>query len=435
MKLLGSMDIKENELNIGGISTIDLAKEFKTPLYVVDEKLVRENCVRFYKAFRCEEDSNRVAYAGKAFLTMGMCQIINNEGLYLDVVSAGELFTAQKSGFPMERIYFHGNNKTLEEIEMGISLNIGRFVVDNFQEIELINERAKKQNKIQKISLRITPGIEAHTHEYIKTGQLDSKFGFVILEDNALNAVKACIELSNIELTGLHCHIGSQIFDTMPYEDAVDIMFDLVMDIKEKLNYQIKELDLGGGFGIYYKNGDSPRPLEEFCEIILKAASKKCKKLNIKVPILVIEPGRSIIGNAGTTLYTVGAIKEVPGIRKYVAVDGGMTDNIRPALYNADYECIIANKVNSKATETVTIAGKCCESGDILLNEVELPQAEAGDILAVLTTGAYGYSMASNYNKIPKPAVVLVNNGKAQLMCRRQSFEELIMNEIRITSP
>lgn len=430
MKLFGSMEIKDEQLYVGGISTVKLAEEYGTPLYVMDEQLIRDNCRRYYESFRAKEGINRVAYAGKAFLTIAMCQIIAEEGLCLDVVSGGELYTAYKANFPMEKIYFHGNNKTVEEIEMGIKLGVGRFVADNFYEIEKINEIAKKYNKMQKILLRITPGIEAHTHEYIKTGQIDSKFGFTLLENQTIKAVEKANSLSNIELMGFHCHIGSQIFDIQPYRDEVNIMMALIKDIKEEVGYEIKELDLGGGFGIYYEEGDDPREVEEFCEAILEEANKKAEELNMKLPILTIEPGRSIVGNAGMTLYTIGSIKEIPEVRKYVAVDGGMTDNIRPALYNAQYECAIANRINSSDKEKVTISGKCCESGDILLNNVEIPEAKSGDILAVLTTGAYGYSMSSNYNKIPRAAVVLAGDGKVKVICRRQSYEDLLSNEL-----
>lgn len=432
MKLVGTMEIKDNTLYIGGISTMDLVKEYGTPLYVIDEDLVRSQCRRYYKSFKVEENKNKVAYAGKAFLTLAMCQIVNSEALCLDVVSGGELYTAWKSGFFMDKVYFHGNNKTLEEIEMGISLGVGRFVVDNMYEIEKINAIAKAKNKIQKILLRVTPGIEAHTHEYIKTGQIDSKFGFTILNDKIIDVVKKVIKFSNVELVGLHCHIGSQIFDTKPYEEEVEIMLSIIKNINYETGYEIKELDLGGGFGIYYKKGDTPKKVEEFCQVILDKAESASKELQLKLPSLVIEPGRSIVGSAGITLYTIGSIKEIPDIRKYVAVDGGMSDNIRPALYNAEYECIIANKVESSIKETVTISGKCCESGDILLNNVEISEAKSGDVLAVLTTGAYGYSMSNNYNKIPKPAVVMVKDGISSLICRRQTFEELIENELMI---
>ncbi len=432
MKLFGTMDIKKEELCIGGVSSTHLCENFGTPLYVIDEQLLREKCKKYYKAFELEKGTNKVAYAGKAFLTIAMCQVINQEGLNLDVVSGGELFTAYKSDFPMEKVLFHGNNKTIEEIKMGIELKVGIFVVDNFYEIEKINEIAKENNRIQKIFLRITPGIEAHTHEYIKTGQIDSKFGFNLINDDVLNAVKQSIELPNIELQGLHAHIGSQIFEIKPYKDEVDVMLQLIKDIKEKTGYEIKELDLGGGFGIFYKEGDEPKKIEDFCYIILKRAEEKAKELKMNLPSLIIEPGRSIIGNAGTTLYTIGSIKNIQGVRKYVSVDGGMTDNIRPALYQAEYKCTIANKMNDTCCERVTIAGKCCESGDILLKDVDIPKSVSGDILAVASTGAYGYSMCSNYNKIPKPAVVFVSDGNAKLICKRQTYEEIIENEIKL---
>lgn len=430
MELFGTSEIKNNELYIGGISTVELAKKYGTPLYVIDEAFVRRKCKRYFKSFKVKERGNRVAYAGKAFLILAMCQLINEEGLCLDVVSGGELYTAIKAGFPLSKVYFHGNNKTLEEIDMGIKNEVGRFVVDNFYEIEKINEIAAKYNKVQKILLRVTPGIEAHTHEYIKTGQIDSKFGFTILNDNTLNAVKKSIELPNIELVGLHCHIGSQIFDIKPYEDAAEIMMSLIANIKKDLGYELKELDLGGGFGIHYRSGDNPKSIEDFCSAIINKVDEMAENLNINIPILTIEPGRSIIGKAGTTLYTVGSIKEIPQIRKYVSVDGGMTDNIRPALYKAEYECIIANRVEDDLKEKVTISGKCCESGDILLNDVNIPKVKSGDILAVLSTGAYGYSMSSNYNKIPKAAVVFVKDGKSRLVCKRQSYEDIINNEL-----
>lgn len=432
MKLFGTMEVRDNVLYVGGVSTLELAKEYGTPLYVIDEALVRNQCREYIKAFNALSGGNRVAYAGKAFLTVAMCQIIKEEGLYLDVVSGGELYTAYKSGFPMERIYFHGNNKTLDEIDMGVKFGVGRFVVDNFYEIEKIDEVAKKYNKVQQVLLRITPGIEAHTHDYIKTGQIDSKFGFTILNNKTLDAVKRAIALPNIELKGLHSHIGSQIFELQPFIDEVDIMLSLMKNIKEATGYKLEELDLGGGFGIYYKKGDAPKETHEYCEAIIKTADAKAKELGMELPTLIIEPGRSIVGNSGCTLYTVGSIKEIPDVRKYVAVDGGMTDNIRPALYNAEYECIIGNRVASEDRETVTISGKCCESGDILLNDVEISSAVSGDVLVVLSTGAYGYSMSSNYNKIPKAAVVLVSDNKAKVICKRQSYEDLIKGELSI---
>jgi len=430
VRFFGNIVAENNRLNIAGVSTQDLAEQYGTPLYVMDEQLMRDNCRRFSSAFIGEEDLNKVAYAGKAFLTIAMCEIIKSEGLYLDVVSGGELYTAYKADFPLKKVYFHGNNKTVDEIEMAIELRVGTFVVDNLHEMDIINEKAKEKGIIQRVLLRITPGIEAHTHDYIKTGQIDSKFGFTILNNELEGVIKTALSLSNIRLAGLHCHIGSQIFEVEPYRDAVGIMMSLIENIKEKFNYDIEELDLGGGFGVYYNKGDDPRKIEEFCSVILEEAKIKCKEYGINAPILVIEPGRSIVANAGITLYTVGAIKDIPAVRKYVAVDGGMTDNIRPALYNSEYQCLLANRISGPCTEVVTIAGKCCESGDILLESVILPMVNSGDLMAVLSTGAYGYSMSSNYNKIPKAAVVLVSEGKHKLICKRQTYKEMISNEV-----
>ncbi|WP_419748735.1 diaminopimelate decarboxylase [Clostridium perfringens] len=429
MKLFGSMKVEGNELYVGGVKASALSKEYGTPLYVIDEELVRSNCRRYYNAMKCEERGNRVTYAGKAFINMSMCNLVNEENLYLDVVSGGELYTAYKAGFPLERIYFHGNNKSDYEIDLGVRLGIGRFIVDNIHELEVLNSIAQEYGRVQKVYLRITPGVEAHTHEYIKTGQLDSKFGFHVIGDTVYDAIKRAMELEYIELNGLHCHIGSQIFDLEPFEDTTEIMLNLINDIKETLGYEIKELDLGGGFGIYYTEGDKPKEIEEYCSVIINKADEICRKLNMNVPILSIEPGRSIVGNAVLTLYTVGAIKEIPNIRKYVSVDGGMSDNIRPALYSANYESLIANRVFDNSKEIVTVAGKCCESGDVLLNSIEMPRMETGDILAIMSTGAYGHSMANNYNRIPKAAVVSVSNGISKVMCKRETYEDLLRNE------
>ncbi|MCX0378672.1 diaminopimelate decarboxylase [Clostridium perfringens] len=429
MKLFGSMKVEGNELYVGGVKASALSKEYGTPLYVIDEELLRSNCRRYYNAMKCEERGNRVTYAGKAFINMSMCNLVNEENLYLDVVSGGELYTAYKAGFPLERIYFHGNNKSDYEIDLGVRLGIGRFIVDNIHELEVLNSIAQEYGRVQKVYLRITPGVEAHTHEYIKTGQLDSKFGFPVIGDTVYDAIKRAMELEYIELNGLHCHIGSQIFDLEPFQDTTEIMLNLINDIKEKLGYEIKELDLGGGFGIYYTEGDKPKEIEEYCSVIINKADEICRKLNMNVPILSIEPGRSIVGNAGLTLYTVGAIKEIPNIRKYVSVDGGMSDNIRPALYSANYESLIANRVFDNSKEIVTVAGKCCESGDVLLNSIEMPRMETGDILAIMSTGAYGHSMANNYNRIPKAAVVSVSNGISKVMCKRETYEDLLRNE------
>lgn len=430
MKLLGNMKVENNELTIGRVKTTELADKFGTPLYIMDEALIRNNCRRYRESFRCNEGKNRVAYAGKAFLTLYMCKIVEESGMYLDVVSAGELYTAHKAAFPMERVLFHGNNKTLDEIEMGVKYGVGTFVVDNFYEIENLNEIAKKYDVKQRIYLRVAPGIEAHTHDYIKTGQIDSKFGFTPDKEVLSDVINKAEDMSNIDLAGLHCHIGSQIFETEPYVEAAKIMLNLIKKIKMHIGFEIKELDLGGGFGIYYTDEDAPKPIEDYTTAILETVDEFCSENNMSVPALTIEPGRSIVGNAGTTLYTAGAIKDIPNIRKYVSVDGGMSDNIRPSLYNAKYECAVANNVISEDREVITLAGKCCESGDILIESIELPSIKSGDLIAITTTGAYGYSMSSNYNKNPRPAVVMVANGESKLICKRETYEEIIENEI-----
>ena len=427
MKLFGAMEIESNELCIGGISCSDLVKEFGSPLYVMDENLLISTCKSYYDNFKCKENHNRVAYAGKAFLTKAMCKLVNEQGLYLDVVSGGELFTAYKAGFPLNKVYFHGNNKSRGEIELGVKLGVGRFVVDNLDEMKMLNEEAGKNNIKQDIYLRLTPGIEAHTHDYIKTGQIDSKFGFAPVGETIMNAVKLALDCENLNLKGLHCHIGSQIFETEPYKDAVEIMMNFMKEIKDQTGHIIPELDLGGGFGIHYTDEDKPK---EYCEVILNKVDEVCSRLNIERPILTIEPGRSIVGNAGITLYTIGAIKNIEGVRTYVSVDGGMTDNIRPALYGAKYEMAIANKIDEKANTRVAIAGKCCESGDIFIEDICIQKPEIGDILAVFSTGAYGFSMSSNYNKNPKAPVVFIKDGVVRLVSKRQSYEELLELEV-----
>lgn len=432
MKLHGSMEIKNDDLYIGGVKTLDLVEKYKTPLYVFDEELIRNNCREYIKSFKVNENGNKVAYAGKAFLTKYMCKIVKEEGLCLDVVSGGELYTAYKAGMPMENILFHGNNKTVDEVKLGIELGVGRFVVDNFYELDLIEKFCIENNKTQKIYFRVTPGIDAHTHDYIKTGQIDSKFGFALVNGDFYKAVEKVKEYKNIELVGIHAHIGSQIFEIEPYLDEVEVMLNLLKEVNEKNDdINLTEVDLGGGIGVYYTKEDKPRTISAFCEAIINKANEVCEKIDIKVPTLLIEPGRSLVANAGSTIYTVGSIKEIKDVRTYVSVDGGMTDNIRPSLYQAGYECAIVNKINQTGhNHKVTIAGKCCESGDILISDTEVGDIESGDILITTTTGAYGYAMASNYNKIPKNPVVFVKDGEDILSCKRQSYEDLLSLEV-----
>lgn len=432
MKLQGTMEIKDNVLHIGGVNTLDLVKKYKTPLYVFDEELIRSKCREYIKSFKVKENGNKVAYAGKAFLTKYMCKLVCEEGLCLDVVSGGELYTAYKAGMPMENILFHGNNKTVDEVKLGIELGVGRFVVDNFYELDLIEKFCLENNKTQKIYFRVTPGIDAHTHKYIRTGQIDSKFGFSLINGDFYKAVEKVKQYKNIELVGIHAHIGSQIFEIKPFLDEVEIMLKLLKEVNENNdNINLTEVDLGGGIGVYYTEEDKPKTISEFCEAIINKADEVCEELNIKRPTLLIEPGRSLVANAGSTIYTVGSIKEIKNVRTYVSVDGGMTDNIRPSLYQADYECGIVNKINKTGhNHKVTIAGKCCESGDILISDTEIGDINSGDILITTTTGAYGYSMASNYNKIPKNPVVFVQNGEDKLACKRQSYEDLLALEV-----
>ncbi|MDD4569841.1 MAG: diaminopimelate decarboxylase [Tepidanaerobacteraceae bacterium] len=428
----GTGELNElNHLEIGGCDTIELVKEYGTPLYVIDEDHVRESCRSYRNSLSNLHENSEVIYAGKAFLTMEMCKLIEEEGLGLDVVSGGELYTAIKSGFPAKRIYFHGNNKSYNELEMAVKYGVGRIIVDNFYELELLKDLAKKQqNKKIKIMLRLTPGIEAHTHDYIKTGQFDSKFGFGMENGHALMALESALSIKGLKLMGFHCHIGSQIFEEEPFKDTADTMLRFAKGARDKYGFETKEIDFGGGFGIKYIEKDKPLTIHNYISVLFKSVKESCQRYNLTIPKILIEPGRAIIGEAGTTLYTIGAIKNIPGIRKYVSVDGGMSDNIRPALYGAKYSAVIANKAGNPLEESVSIAGKCCESGDMLIWDIDLPKIAPGDILAVFSTGAYHYSMASNYNMLPKPAVVFVNNKMARLVVRRQTYEDLLRNEV-----
>lgn len=431
MRLHGTACINgKNHLEIGGCDTVDLVGKYGTPLYLLDEKLIRDNCRGYVKEFSNAYKNIRVAYAGKAFLNLAMARIVCEEGLYLDVVSGGELYTALKAEFPPEKILFHGNNKTREEHLMALSSGVGRIVVDNFNELYKLDKLAGENKKTANIYLRITPGIEAHTHDYIKTGQIDSKFGFPLINGQAYDAVKIAVELKHLNLKGIHCHIGSQIFEVQPYIDAVNTMFKFANEINDNFNIEVEEIDIGGGFGIYYSDGDNPKDKNYLAQSILGAVKENIELYNFHEPCVIIEPGRSIIGNAGTTLYKIGAIKDIPDVRKYIAVDGGMSDNIRPALYSARYEAAIANRMKDECSDMVTIAGKCCESADILIKDIEIPVVKENDVLAIFSTGAYGQSMSSNYNRIPKPPVVLVNNGRSYIISKRETYDELIVNDV-----
>ena len=433
MKLQGTMNINESgHLEIGSCDTVDLVKRYGTPLVVIDEKQLKGICGDYKEHFSGQGDA-LVLYASKAFLTPSVLSVVHKAGLGLDTVSGGELYMAKHSGFPMDKVFFHGNNKTREEIEMAIDYKVGRIVLDNHFEIEHVESIAKDKGVRPEVLLRITPGIDAHTHDFIKTGHIDSKFGFTLQTGDAMEGVRRVIESPYLEFKGLHCHIGSQIFGTESFRHAIEVMVQFIKSIKDQLGTEVVDLDIGGGRGIYYAGDDEPTPISDYAQAIFDTLHAAVKNTGIKIPRICIEPGRSIIGPCGTNLYTVGSIKEIPGIRKYVAVDGGMSDNIRPALYGARYDVGIASRMTATAPlEVVTISGKLCESGDILARDLELPVLHTGDVLAMTSTGAYGYSMASNYNMIGKPAVIFVGDGKSDLIISRQTNADLMRGHISL---
>ncbi len=422
---------EKNHLTIGGVDTVSLAEKYDTPLYVMDEDMIRSNC-RIYKNAidRAYDGNGLILYASKAFSCLHMYRLVQEEGLGVDVVSGGELYTALKAGMDPGKIYFHGNNKTEEEIRLAIENSVGRLVVDNLDELERIQKIAKQKNTTVSILFRIKPGVDAHTHDFIRTGQIDCKFGFALETGEALEAIRIATGYSQLVIAGIHCHIGSQIFDLEPFEETAGVMCRFMAQVKRKLNVTIEELNLGGGFGIKYTERDDPIAYDSYIDAVAKVVKQYCSEYELPLPKILMEPGRSIVGAAGITLYTVGNVKEIPGIRTYVSVDGGMGDNPRYILYQAEYEGTIANKASQLKTETVTVAGKCCESGDLIQENMKLQPAEPGDIMAVFSTGAYNYSMASNYNRIPRPCVVMVSGGKDKLILKRESYEDLIRNDL-----
>ncbi|MGQ5709098.1 diaminopimelate decarboxylase [Lactobacillus sp. PSON] len=417
---------QEGHLLIGGVDTVQLAHEYGTPLVVYDVSKIRNQIRQFETIFEQENIKYEVSYASKAFSAIAMYQVANEEGAAIDVVSAGELYTAIKARFPMEKVNFHGNNKSRFELEMAIENHVGRIMVDNFYELDLLNQILEEKDTKTNIVLRITPGISAHTHEYDQTGQVDSKFGFDLESGQADQALNQALANSRINVLGLHAHIGSQIFELNGFKMAAQKLIQVAAAWREKYNYTAQVINVGGGFGIKYVKQDRPLKAEEFVKAIVATIKEETTKLNFPMPEIDIEPGRSIVGPAGYSLYTVGSRKDVPGLISYIMVDGGMGDNIRPALYNANYEAVLANNLNKTADEVVNLAGKYCESGDILIKNAQLPSLKSGDIIAVLDTGAYGYSMASNYNRNPRPAVVFAENGKAKLIIKRESLEDLV---------
>ena len=425
-------DVNEaGHLTIGGADAVELANRFGTPAYIIDENVVRARCREYLNAAKkCYGEDALPLYASKALCFTEMYRIANEEGMGIDCVSSGELYTAKRAGFPAERIYFHGNNKTDADIAFAMDMGVGRIVVDNVDELLAVSAEAVRRNITQGILLRITPGIDPHTHRAVVTGNVDSKFGSAIVTGQALQIVKEAINAKNVDLVGLHCHIGSQIFDIEPFSDAADIMVRFIAEIKDTLGFEIRELNLGGGLGVAYTEDDPQISYADSIEKIGGIVNSFCKTHAINVPRVILEPGRSLVAAAGATLYTVGSVKEIPNFRNYVSVDGGMPDNPRYALYQSQYTALIANRANEEKNYVATIAGRCCESGDLLGENMKLQKPVRGDILAVLVTGAYNYSMASNYNRIPRPPVILVRDGEARVAVARETFEDLVRNDV-----
>lgn len=422
-------EVKDGILYFDECNAVELAKKYKTPLYVFSETEIVNRFNELKQCFLERYDNTRVAYAAKAFCTTAMCKLAAREGMCIDVVSGGELYTAIQAQFPPERIEFNGNNKQYDEIEMAIDYGIGRIIIDGLQELSLIENICKQKGKKVEVLYRITPGVKSDSHDYIVTGKKDSKFGIPLDEHVIFPAVEAAIRSEHVDFLGFHFHVGSQLFDHTSHLQALEIVLFLINAVKERFDYVISELNIGGGFGVTYTN-EERRPFSYFLDPMMARIEEFFAQIGAPRPAIVIEPGRSIVAEAGLSLYTIGSIKDIEGVRKYVSVDGGMTDNIRPALYQAIYTGVIANKADQPKNDQVTICGKCCESGDILIRDIDIADAVAGDIFAIFSTGAYGYSMASNYNKNVIPAVVLVKNGRDELIVKRQSYEQLIQNEL-----
>jgi diaminopimelate decarboxylase len=427
-----NLNINQNgHLFMGNQDTVELAKEYGTPLYLLDTDTVRNNCRGYKEAIDAFYEGNGLAlYASKALCTLHTARIAAEEGLGADAVSGGEIYTLKKADFPMEKVFFHGNNKTPDEISLAMDCGVGHIVVDNVYELDNVNRIAKEKNIIQKIIFRIKPGIDAHTHDYVRTGQIDSKFGVALENGEAFEIHRYASTLKNVRVNGVHCHIGSQIFEVDPFCDAARVMMNFISDLREKLGIEANVLNLGGGFGIRYVEGDDPLQPKEYVKAAIDAVKAVAEERNAPLPFLVFEPGRSIVADAGITLYTVGCVKDIENVRTYVSVDGGMTDNPRYILYGSKYSVILANRANEQAVAPVTVAGKCCESGDLIQEHVMMPKVKVGDILAVLSTGAYNYSMASNYNRIPRPAMVAVSKDGNKIIVKRETYEDIIKNDL-----
>lgn len=429
MLLLGTQRVNEaGHLEIGGVDAVQLAVDFGTPLYVMDEVALRTRCREYLAAFRSRYPRVEVSFAGKAFLCSGICPIIRQEGLRLDVASGGELYTALKAGFPADGISLHGNNKSLEELEMALDAGVGHIIVDNFLELGRLAEMTRERPAPQPILIRAAPGIDPHTHRRISTGQVDTKFGFDVGSGAILEAVRQASETPGVKLLGLHCHVGSQLLDTECHEDSVAVMVDLLASIRDRFGIQFEELNIGGGLGIRYLASHQPPSVDGFAEAVIGRLTAALDAAELEYPALLLEPGRSLVGEAGVTLYTLGGIKAIPGVRTYVSVDGGLSDNPRPALYEAKYTVLTANRMNEPHDTRVTVSGKHCET-DVLFPDTDLADPHPGDTLAVLSTGAYNYAMASNYNRFRRPAVVLVADGHADLLVERESYDDLLKND------
>ena len=421
----------KGHLEISGCDTVELSNQYGTPLYLMSEDRIRENMRRYKTSIdKLYGGRGLCLYASKAFSTGYIYKVAQQEGLGVDVVSGGELYTAIKAGFDPSKIVFHGNNKSYDEIKMAIEIGVGRIIIDSYTELETINSISEQAGKVTNVMIRVKPGIDAHTHEFISTGHIDCKFGFAIEHGEAMEFIKYAITHKNINLKGLHCHIGSQMFLYEPFKLGGEVMLDFYAELKNTLGLKLEELNLGGGFGIKYVEEDTPVCYEGFIESVSDVIKNKCKEHNIDVPFIYMEPGRSIVGDAGVTLYTAGAIKDIKNVRKYVSIDGGISDNPRYIMYGAEYDAVIANRANEAPSEYVTICGKCCESGDIIIDKAHLPKINTGDIIAIMSTGAYTYSMASNYNRIPRPPVVMVSEGRAKLVVKRETYEDIIKNDI-----
>lgn len=422
-------EVKNGTLYFDGCSTVELAKQYGTPLYVFSETDIVSRFAELRSCFLDRWQGSRVAYACKAFCTPAMLALAAREGMCIDVVSGGELYAAIQAGFPAEHIEFNGNNKLPAELELAIDYDIGRIIIDSLQELALIEKICAAKNKRARILYRVTPGVQADTHDYIITGKKDSKFGLPMDDGIIYPSIQGAIDSPYVDFLGVHFHVGSQLFEVRPYLEAIDTVLELMKQTRQRFGFDMTELNIGGGFGVTYTD-EKRQPFSYFLTPAMEKIAAFCDAEGFARPALVIEPGRSIVAEAGINLYTIGSIKEIPGVRKYVSVDGGMTDNIRHALYQAVYAGVIANKADAPADDLVTVCGKCCESGDVLLRDTKLAKVEPGDLLAVFSTGAYGFSMASNYNSNPIPAVVLVRDGTSELIVRRQTYEHIFANAV-----